>query len=391
LPFVRPALLLALALLLSGCGSGGGDGNSTVDPGDDGAPSGDGLVLVDVAAGLDQPLLLTHAGDGSGRLFVVEKPGRVVVLGSNTTFLDITDRVGSDASEQGFLGLAFHPDFASNGVLIASYTDQAGDTVLSRFTLLDADHADPASEEVLLQVDQPFENHNGGHVVYGPDGYLYFGLGDGGLAGDPNFNGQNKQSLLGDLLRLDVGATGAYTIPSGNPYEGSATEREEIWASGLRNPWRFSFDRETGDLWIADVGQDLYEEVNHVPGAAAGLNYGWNLYEGRHNYPVDAEAPPVTVAAGFTFPVDEVSHADGHCSVTGGYVYRGVLVPELLGAYVFGDYCSGTMWRLDETGPQTYSRSELFQSGLNIASFGEDEAGELYVVDLQGTIKKFAA
>ena len=377
---------LASALLSSGCAEGPGDGADDGSPteGPSAAPSGDGGVpdLHLVADGFDSPLYVAEVPGSPGRLVVVEQAGTLRLVQDGAVragaFLDLTDRVGSGSSEQGLLGLAFHPGFAENGVAIVGYTDQAGDSVVSRLRMLaDGSGLDPASEEVLLQIDQPFENHNGGHLLYGPDGYLYLGFGDGGLAGDPNLNGQNKGTLLGDLLRLDVGATGPYAIPPDNPYAGGGPggERPEIWASGLRNPWRFHFDRATGDLWIADVGQNLYEEVNVQPAGVGGLNYGWNLYEGAHHFPSLAPAAPVP---GFTFPVAEYDHNDGRCSVTGGPVYRGSALPSLVGATLYADYCSGTVWRLDGAGAQP---SVLLEAGFPVSSFGEDAAGEVYVLD----------
>ncbi|MCS6844707.1 MAG: PQQ-dependent sugar dehydrogenase, partial [Caldilineales bacterium] len=273
--------------------------------------------------GLQQPVFATHAGDGSRRLFVVERPGRIWVVepatGSRLVFLDIQARVGSSASEQGLLGLAFHPRFAQNGWLFVYYTDREGDTVISRFQAIpDRTAADPSSEAVLLRQVQPADNHNGGMIAFGPDGMLYAGLGDGGSAGDPWNNAQRLDTLLGKLLRLYVDAESGYAAPADNPFVGSANARPEIWAYGLRNPWRFSFDRVTGDLYIGDVGQNRWEEINFLPaGSRGGVNYGWKVMEGSHCY--NAEACD---RGGLTLPVAEYDHEQG-CSVTGGYVYRG--------------------------------------------------------------------
>ena len=370
--------VLAGALAAAGCSDppATDDGPLPDTQGDRGPP---GLEVV--ADGFEAPLYVAVAPGQPGRLFVVEQAGVVRVVESDGSvraapFVDLTDRVGSDSSEQGLLGLAFHPGYADNGVVVASYTDKAGDSVLSRLRLsADGSGLDPASEEVLLQIDQPFANHNGGHVLFGPDGYLYAGYGDGGLAGDPYANGRNRQTLLGDLLRIEVGASGPYGIPADNPYADGSGGRPEIWASGLRNPWRFHFDRSTGDLWIADVGQNLYEEVNVQPAGQGGLDYGWNLYEGSHHFPSLAPAVPVP---GFTFPVAEYDHNEGRCSVTGGPVYRGERLPELAGATLYADYCSGTIWRLDGAGGQPVV---LLEAGFPVSSFGEDADGEVYVLD----------
>jgi glucose/arabinose dehydrogenase len=371
---------LAVAILGAGCSGGPAEAEEPPQPdihGDRGPPE-----LQVVAGGFDAPLYVTAAPGQPGRLFVVEQAGVVRLAQADGSvraepFLDLTDRVGSGSSEQGLLGLAFHPGFADNDVAVVSYTDQAGDSVLSRLRMLaDGSGLDPASEEVLLQVDQPFANHNGGHVLFGPDGFLYAGFGDGGMAGDPYVNGRNRQTLLGDLLRIEVGASGPYGIPADNPYADGSGGRPEVWASGLRNPWRFHFDRVTGDLWIADVGQNLYEEVNVQPAGQGGLDYGWNLYEGSHHFP--SLAPVLAPVPGFTFPVAEYDHNDGRCSVTGGPVYRGSRLPELVGATLYADYCSGTVWRLDGAGatPQV-----LLETGFPVSSFGEDAEGEVYVLD----------
>lgn len=355
------------------------------------------VQVIPVAAGLAQPVFLTHSGDGSGRSFIVEKPGTIRILADGrlreTPFLDIRDRVGARGSEQGLLGLAFPPDFARRGVFFVNYTDRNGDTVVARFSLTaDPDRADPASERLVLKIAQPAANHNGGMLAFGPDGRLYIGMGDGGGAGDVYRNGQNPDTLLGKLLRLDVTTDPArpYTIPADNPWVAALWNgqdvRDEVWAVGLRNPWRFSFDRATGDLWIADVGQNVYEEVNRAPaGSAGGLNYGWPIMEGAHCYPGSAACQQ----AGLTLPVVEYTHGADGCSITGGYVYRGSLSPALAGAYLYSDYCSGKIWGLARDG-DTWRSVELLDTDLNISSFGEDEAGEVYVVDLKGGVYRVA-
>jgi len=336
-----------------------------------------------VVSGLEQPTDITGAQDGSGRLFVIEKPGRIRILIGNQlqpgAFLDITDRVGSNSSEQGLLGLAFHPNFAQNGYFFVNYTDRGGNTQIARFTA-NADLADPRSEKRLLAIPQPFANHNGGAVKFGPDGYLYLGLGDGGSQGDPYDNAQSGNSLLGKILRLDVNQGDPYAIPPDNPYAGSGEVYQEIWASGLRNPWRISFDPLTGDLWIGDVGQGNWEEINRVPGGApGGYNFGWNEMEGTH--PFEGSQQPF-----FTAPVAEYSHGEG-CSVTGGFVYRGAALPEWQGIYFYGDYCSGVVWGLPADGEAVQVAGNasaavpLFQTGFRITTFGVDDFGELYLSD----------
>ncbi|GAC1356779.1 MAG: hypothetical protein NVSMB42_15650 [Herpetosiphon sp.] len=330
-----------------------------------------------VADGFDQPLLVTNAADGSGRIFVVERPGRVKVLPGGNVFLDIADRVGTRESEQGLLGLAFHPRFASNGYLYVNYTDRRGDTVIARFTA-GADHlqVDPASEKRILFQPHPAANHNGGMLAFGPDGYLYAAMGDGGGAYDTFHNGQNRSSLLGKLLRIDVDHGDPYAIPSDNPFISNAAARPEIWAYGLRNPWRFSFDRQTGDLYIGDVGQDHYESIHHQPpGSAGGRNYGWPIVEGSH---CTMRVPCNT--AGLTVPVAQYDHSLG-CAVIAGYVYRGSRFPALQGSYLFGDFCSGRIWALQQS-LRGWLVVEQPRVGAQISSFGEDENGELYITDI---------
>ncbi|MCB1915626.1 MAG: PQQ-dependent sugar dehydrogenase [Rhodocyclaceae bacterium] len=373
------AAALASAWLLLGCGGsievgiGIGDGDVLDVP---------KVMLSRVADGFDAPLMLTHAGDGSGRLFVVEKAGRVRVIDDGAVqaepFLDIRDRVRSGGSEQGLLSIAFAPDFAATGQAYVLYTEESGigNVVLSRFTRAFLGGAlDPSSERVLLRIPQPFTNHNGGHLAFGPGGLLYVSLGDGGGSGDPLGNGQRTDTLLGKLLRIDISVE-PYAIPPGNPFG------DEIWALGLRNPWRFSFDRATGDLFIGDVGQDRWEEIDVVQaGTAGGQNFGWNRMEG-----FDCFAGSACDTSGLTLPIVAYRHAGGDCSVTGGFVYRGRRHPGLRGIYFHGDFCSGRirgLWPVLDGG---WSGEVMLESGLGIASFGEDEDGELYVVDLPGGV-----
>ncbi|MDQ3044530.1 MAG: PQQ-dependent sugar dehydrogenase [Chloroflexota bacterium] len=394
---VRVVVALTVALVVGGIGQFSGLAQE-----DGGAfdPAGFDLGLELVVDGLDQPLYATSASDSDerGRLFIVEKPGRIQVLqdGALTPdpFLDITDRVGSDGSEQGLLSVAFHPGYAANGAFYVNYTDRDGDTVVSRFTVSadNPDRADPASEAVLLNVDQPYPNHNGGLVLFGPDGAFYIGLGDGGSGGDPEGNAQNLGTLLGSVLRLEVDpaapADGAlYANPDDNPFLTTEGALPEIWAYGQRNPWRFSFDRETGDFYLADVGQNAYEEVHFRPAAElGGENYGWPITEGLHCFPESVECS----TEGLIAPVAEYSRDSG-CSITGGYVYRGANVPALTGVYLFADYCSGLLWGLGRDVSGTRLLSNPIQTGLNISSFGEDAAGEVYVIDLNGGVYRIEA
>ena len=315
-------------------------------------------VFEKVADGFALPLLVTHAGDGSGRMFVVQQRGLIRIMKDGQVlpepFLDLSALVTPGGNEQGLLGLAFAPDYAQSGIFYVHYTDLNGDTRVARYRAPapDADQADPDSAEVLLSVDQPYANHNGGYLAFGPDGFLYVGLGDGGSQGDPHGNGQNKNALLGKLLRLDVSGGGeSYSVPPSNPFVGQADARGEVWAYGFRNPWRFTFDRATGDLFIGDVGQNAYEEIDYQPAASpGGENYGWNLMEGPQPYRGNPPAGAVLVP-----PVAEYSHDVGGCSVTGGYVYRGPGLPELDGTYFYGDYCSGLIWTLIKAGDRWQS------------------------------------
>lgn len=345
------------------------------------------IILKPVASGFVEPTYLAHAGDE--RLFVVEKAGRIqIVTGEgpgSTPFLDIVDRVGSNRSEQGLLSLAFHPNFDQNGRFYVNYTNLGGNTIVSSFLVSpdDPNRAQADSEQILLQVNQPFANHNGGQIKFGPDGYLYIGMGDGGSQGDPQNNGQDGRTLLGSLLRIDVDGGTPYEIPSNNPYDASSGQAEELWATGLRNPWRFSFDRQTGDLYLTDVGQNNWEEVNFQHANwTGGANYGWNILEGSHCYRTQS-----CIQEGLVLPVAEYSHDGGNCSITGGYVYRGEQYPLLRGNYFFADYCSGTFWSLLRHPDASWQQTVVLQSDLFVSSFGEDVNGELYALDIaSGTI-----
>jgi glucose/arabinose dehydrogenase len=353
------------------------------------------LELRLLAGGFSRPVAVRAAGDGSGRLFVVEQGGRIkVVRGGEVLeepFLDIASRVESGGNEQGLLGLAFHPGFADNGSFFVNYTynppgSGPDSTRVSRFTVAagNPERADPASERVVLEFAQDFSNHNGGDLHFAPNGSLYIASGDGGGGGDPNDRAQKLDTLLGKLLRIDVDAAEPYAVPSDNPFVGVAGARPEIWAYGLRNPWRFSFDRETGELFIGDVGQNSVEEIDFQPAASGGgENYGWSCLEGDEAVGFNAcDERPLTA------PILVYGHEQG-CSVTGGYRYRGA-IPALRGRYVFGDFCSGRIWLAEESGGVW--RAELWaDTELRISSFGEDEAGELYVVDLgRGEVHRLA-
>jgi len=344
------------------------------------------LALSRVVSGLQRPLWVGGAGDGSGRLFVLEQAGTIRVIRDgrlvSRPYLDIRDRV-SAGGERGLLGLAFAPTFARDGRFYVDATGPDGNTFVAEFRAPDpaADTADPASERVILRIAQPFANHNGGGIIARPDGTLWIGTGDGGSAGDPQGNGQRRTTLLGKLLRIDPLAAGSapYTVPPDNPFAGRTDARGEIWAYGLRNPWRFSFDRATGDLWIGDVGQDRWEEVDRVPaGDAGGRNFGWNVMEGKHCF-----APSTGCGTeGLTLPVAEYDHGQG-CAITGGFVYRGAAIPALIGTYLYADSCSGRIWGLDAAAEVPKSRL-LASTGASIASFGEDDSGELFVTDIAG-------
>jgi glucose/arabinose dehydrogenase len=341
-----------------------------------------------VARGLQSPLYLTHAGDGSGQLFVVEQPGtiRIIVQGilQDKPFLDITNRVLL-GEERGLLGLAFHPNHRKNGRFFVNYTrPDDGATVLAEYRRQGQSLQASTEERTLMVVPQPYANHNGGMVAFGPDGFLYIGRGDGGSRGDPQNRAQNQSELLGKILRIDVDGALPYAIPSDNPFARGGG-RPEIFAYGVRNPWRFSFDRGTGALWLADVGQDKWEEIDLV---TRGGNYGWRIMEGKHCFQPKTDCH----VEGLIMPIFEHGHDQGRCSVTGGYVYRGKNLPALQGSYLFGDFCSGEVFALpigNGVAPSSEPRV-LRKSGMKISSFGEDEAGEVYVVDHRGGLYRLS-
>jgi glucose/arabinose dehydrogenase len=333
---------------------------------------------------------ITNAGDD--RLFVVEKGGRIRILQADgqaaaQPFLDIDNRVGSNGSEQGLLGLAFHPDYANNGYFFVNYTNNSGNTVVARFSVSagDPDMADPTSEKILLTVDQPRSNHNGGDLNFGPDGYLYISLGDGGGGGDPDGYAQNRLNLLGSMLRIDVDNGEPYGIPESNPFAEDDATLDEIWALGLRNPWRFSFDRLTGDMWIGDVGQENIEEIDFQPAdSPGGENYGWRCYEGNATY----RTTGCGASANYTFPVHTYeSNMPVGCSINGGFVYRGESYPLLYGKYLFSDYCSGRIWALSRNEADEWVSTELFDGpNYHYTAMGEDNQGEIYITSVDGRI-----
>ncbi len=355
-----------------------------------GVPVPPELELVPVASGLSTPVVVTNAGDGSNRLFIVEKAGRIRIVEDGTLlatpFIDIDSIVNSGSNEQGLLGLAFHPNYEGNGYFYVNYTDSSGDTVVSRFSVTGGNPnvADPGSEFEFLSIVQPYTNHNGGQIEFGPDGYLYIGMGDGGSGGDPGDRAQNLAVLLGKMLRIDIDHADPpldYRIPADNPFVGVSGAAEEIWAYGLRNPWRFSFDRTTGDLFIGDVGQYDWEEIDFQPASSTGgENWGWRCYEATHPHNTTGCGP----IGDYDGPVIEYSSASptSNCSVTGGYRYRGGLAPGLKGTYLYGDYCSGKVWAgvYNEMGG-TWSAVDLDFSPtpFSLRSFGEDERGNVYL------------
>jgi glucose/arabinose dehydrogenase len=356
---------------------------------DDAAPSAPPPIFLQpvITSGLTAPVALTHAGDGSGRIFITEQGGRVRIWNGSallpTPFLDVHTLV-SCCGERGLLSVAFHPAYSSNGFFYVDYTDTAGNTVVARYHVsANPDIADPSSATILLAVTQPYVNHNGGQLQFGADGYLYIGLGDGGSAGDPGNRAQNLGELLGKILRIDVDSGSPYTIPPDNPFLGTAGARPEIWDYGFRNPWRFGFDRLTRDLLIGDVGQNLWEEVDFEPAGAGGRNYGWRRMEGFHCYNPSTSCYDNSL----TLPILEYGHTP-ECSVTGGYRYRGALYPQLYGVYLYSDYSSGKIWGASPDNAGNWSTSFLLDSGLNVSSFGEDEAGEIYVVGLGGSVSR---
>lgn len=339
------------------------------------------------------------ANAGDDRLFVVEKAGRIRILQANgqinnTAFLDISGQVSTDG-ERGLLGLVFHPDYPNNGYFFINYTNKDGNTVLARYQVASGDPAlaDPNSESILLTINQPYDNHNGGDLNFGPDGYLYISTGDGGSGGDPQDKAQDLTTLLGKILRIDVNSGpgsdpdyslgSGYTIPNDNPLiDGAGGTLDEIWALGLRNPWRFSFDRQSGDMWIGDVGQEQLEEINFEPaGSPGGLNYGWRCYEGSQTY----NLTNCGAASSYTFPAYEYGHDVG-CSVNGGYVYRGKDYPSLYGLYLYSDYCTGRIWSLKNENGEWVSEELLRNAGGQFVTMGEDKRGELYFGSLNGSV-----
>lgn len=333
-----------------------------------------------VIDGFRRPVAAVHAGDE--RLFIVEQAGVIWILRDGQRlpepFLDLSQRVNDSANEQGLLGLAFHPDSKGNGFFYLNYTGANGETRISRFTLsADPDRADPDSEVLLLTINQPYRNHNGGVIAFGPDKTLYIGTGDGGSAGDPLENGQSLNTLLGKILRIDVDTATPYAIPTDNPFA-MGGGLPEIWSYGLRNPWRFAFDRMTGDLYIGDVGQDQWEEINfQTASSIGGENYGWNLREGAHEY--------AGGSANWIDPVAEYDHSLG-CSVTGGEVVRDPRLPGWSGVYLYGDYCRGRIWGLLQDSDGVWAQQLLYESGSTISSFGQDADGRIYLIDHGGSI-----
>ena len=341
------------------------------------------VLLESFGPSFNSPVEIKNAGDE--RLFVVEKSGKIKILNQNgsvnsTPFLDIEDRVSTNANERGLLGLAFHPNYPENPFFFVNYTNNSGATTISKFSVSANQDIANDSETILLEINQPYANHNGGCINFGPDGNLYIGMGDGGSGGDPQNYSQNTESLLGKMLRINVNS-GAYSIPENNPYG------DEIWSVGLRNPWKFSFDSLNGDLWIADVGQNEFEEINMVQNNPANINYGWRCYEG--NEPYNLSGCP---DEGLTFPVSTYSHyssGDFKCSITGGYVYRGNQISGLNGVYFFADYCSGEIGLLSKNENDEWDMSLAFPNiNGSWVSFGEDINGELYIASINGGIYK---
>jgi len=349
-------------------------------------------IRLEPLASVDKAVAIANAHDDSGRLFVASQTGQIWVISNGRRAaqpaLDLAGRI-SFGGERGLLGLAFHPDFPADPRLFVDYTDPSGNTVVSSFRVDPGDPAriDAGSESVLMGVAQPFANHNGGGLAFGPDGFLYIALGDGGGAGDPQRNGQRLDTLLGKILRVDVdhaAAGRAYAVPAGNPLVDRAGARPEIWLVGLRNPWRFSFDRATGDLWIGDVGQNAWEEVDVARAGIGGLNFGWAVMEGFHCYPSGDRC----VRGGLTLPVAEYAHKPA-CTVIGGYVYRGTAFPALSRRYLFGDYCSGDVFAIDSRAEGRHEPERIGKTGGGLAAFGEDQAGELYIANVtEGSVSR---
>jgi len=386
--FLKASLVMFAAVAAMTCGSCNG-GMSTPPPPPPPPPPPATFELVQVANGFSAPLDIQQPDDATARLFVVEQGGHVQIIQSNgaraaTPFLDVSGRAGfTSGGETGLLGLAFHPNYKNNRRFFVNYTRNNAtqlQTVIAEFTAsaTNANFADPTTETIVFTVDQPFSNHNGGGLAFGKDGFLYIGLGDGGSGGDPLGNGQNTNTLLGKMLRIDVDSAHTpglnYAIPPSNPFLTSGG-RAEIWLFGLRNPFRFSFDSVTGDLWIGDVGQNNFEEVDHLTSAQGGANLGWNIMEGTHCFNPPTGCP----TAGLTLPVFDYDHSQGDDTVIGGHIYHGTKMPALVGRYVFGDFISGRMWTLTQSG-STFTRTSLFTVAAgDVAAIGQDQLGELYV------------
>ncbi len=373
MPYLRMATLVGLLL---GCA----DSDSTTPP----LPAA--LTVVQIVTGLSSPVFLT-APANDPRLFIVEQPGRIRIVQNGallpTAFLDVSSQISS-GGERGLLGLAFHPRYASNGFFYVNFTGTDGHTRVMRYTVSSNPNiATASSAKLIIRVDQPYANHNGGMITFGPDGMLYIGMGDGGSGGDPQNHAQNRGDLLGDMLRLNVDVGDPYTPAAGNPYLSTPGALPEIWAYGLRNPWRFSFDRGAPNLYIGDVGQNAREEVNVVAATAAGINYGWRIMEGTQCY-----SPASCTQTGLTLPVLDYTHASGGCSITGGYVYRGSAIPEIAGHYFYSDYCAGFLRSFRyANGSATEMRDWDLTLG-SVLSFGEDAAGELYVLTGDGRVSR---
>lgn len=369
----RSTFLAVLTFL--GCGHDGGPGDG----------SGPAIDFATVATGLSRPLYIAQAPGDTGRLFILEQPGRIRIVKHgvllDTPYLDLHDSV-STGNEQGLLGLAFAPNFQASATFYVHTTDVNGNILVLRYKAANAtaDTAISASRTHILAFAHPFSNHNSGQLAFGPDGYLYIGSGDGGGGGDPNNTGQDPSDLLADILRIDVsGDSTGYAIPPTNPFVASGTARHELWLYGVRNPWRFSFDRVTHDLWIGDVGQNEWEEIDHLPAGVGGQNLGWNKVEGTHCYSPSAGCSKV----GITMPVFEYDHSGGRCSITGGYIYRGTAIPSLYGRYVYADYCDGLVRAFGPGAPGGGT-----STGSLVLSFGEDLAGELYVGLENGSVMR---
>jgi len=370
-------LLSALAVIAAGI--------ACSDPTDNGPPPG----MLELVDNFDSPVYLTSPPNDSARLFIVEQGGTIRIRRHDTTlarpFFDIRGQINA-GGEEGLLSVAFDTGYATTGRFFVYFTSASGDIRVVRYTVSsDPDSADETTADTILKVAHPGQsNHNGGQLQFGPDGMLWIGTGDGGGGGDPARNGQNKHALLGKLLRLDVSGTSGYTIPADNPFAADTSARAEIWAYGLRNPWRFSFDRLTGDLYIADVGQNVWEEVNvaPAPNRGKGANYGWNIMEGKHCYPSDPCTNPGQL------PWVDYQHVGGACSISGGYVYRGSAIPALVGHYLYADYCNGNVSSFAYPSTTVVDRSAELRPGDGVSSFGQDARGELYILQLGGPVYK---